>query len=438
MSSPAQRTEAPFWRVPFSRRAWAEVLYGLIGLPLTIVAFTWAAASLAVGLSMVVTIVGVWVLAGTVITARWSGALDRELLNSLLGEQIAAPRTRPRRPGAMGWLTGQLGDPAGWRALGYQFVRFPLALATFVVTVAAWVLPPAAVTYPHWRQFLPAQRGSDGLLHHGYSLWYSSGHSYFIDTRSRMAVQAALGVAFIWFAPWVVRGFVALHRKLGRALLSPVSASQRVRDLEASRSQAVASSNEQLRKIERDLHDGTQARLVALAMHLGQAKEDLDSADPAAAERARILIAGAHQQTKETLVELRDLARGIHPAILDDGLESALSSLGARSPIHVSLTMDLPRRPSPTSETIAYFAIAEVLTNAIKHSGAREIGVELRVTGALLTFRVADDGRGGALLGGGSGLAGVTARLGTVDGRLLIDSPLGGPTTITGVLPLDA
>ena len=438
MSSPVETRPVPFWRAPFSGRTWAETLYALLGLPLCIVGFSWTVTSLAIGLSMTITVIGVWVLVAALITARWSGVVDRSLLNSLLRERIEAPRARPRRPGTMGWLEAQLGDPVAWRAIAYQVLRFPLALVTFVVTVTFWTLPLGAVTYPLWRGFLPAQRGSDGLMHRGDAFAYSSGHEYFIDTRSRILAQAAVGFVFIWLSPWIVRGFVALHRKLGRALLGPVSISQRVRDLEASRTQAVVSSNEQLRKIERDLHDGTQARLVALAMHLGQAKEDLDSDDPAAAERAKILIAGAHEQTKETLTELRDLARGIHPPILDDGLESALTSLGARSPIRVGLDIDLPRRPSPSTETIAYFAIAELLTNTIKHSQAREITVDLRVTGKLLTFRVADNGRGGAVLGGGSGLAGVTARLGTVDGRLLIDSPLGGPTTITGVLPMDA
>ena len=193
-----------------------------------------------------------------------------------------------------------------------------------------------------------------------------------------------------------------------------------------------------MRRIERDLHDGTQARLVALAMNLGQAKEDLSSDDPAAAARVRSLIEGAHQQTKETLIELRDLARGIHPPILDNGLESALTSLGARSPIRVNLAIDLPGRPSMSTETITYFGIAELLTNAIKHSGANAISVRLTRRGDEIAFTVSDNGRGGAVLGGGSGLDGVQRRLATVDGTLEVDSPLGGPTTISGMLPFDA
>jgi signal transduction histidine kinase len=282
------------------------------------------------------------------------------------------------------------------------------------------------------------QQGYGGRTYRGAALWNTQTSGYYLDTWPRVLVMALIGVALLWLTPWIVHGFTSVDRLLGRALLSPVSSSQRVRELEQTRSDAVASSNEQLRRIERDLHDGTQARLVALAMNLGQAKEDLASDDPAAAERLRTLIEGAHQQTKETLTELRDLARGIHPPILDNGLESALVSLGARSPVRVDLGIDLPGRPSTTTETITYFAIAELLTNSVKHSGANSITVRVRRHGEQIVFSVTDNGRGGAVLGGGSGLDGVQRRLGTVDGTLDVDSPLGGPTILTGVLPFDA
>ena len=393
----------------------------------------------AAGVGTAVTVVGLFVLAFAVILGRWLGALDRGLLNHLLGERIQRPRrfTSTRR-GPLGWALSRIADPVGWRGLAYQFVRFPLATVDFYVAVVFWACALGAMTYGAWYRFLPAQKGADGLMHHGASLWSTDTSSYFIDTPPRIVVTALIGVALVWFTPWIVHGFVSLDRMLGRALLGPVSVSQRVRELELSRSDAVASSNEQLRRIERDLHDGTQARLVALAMNLGQAKEDLSSDDPVAAARAKALIEGAHQQTKETLTELRDLARGIHPPILDNGLESALTSLGARSPIRVSLGLDLPRRPSMTAETITYFAVAELLTNAVKHSGASAISVRVRPRGDQIVFSVADNGRGGAMLGGGSGLDGVQRRLATVDGTLDMDSPLGGPTTATGVLPYDA
>jgi signal transduction histidine kinase len=270
------------------------------------------------------------------------------------------------------------------------------------------------------------------------SLRNSTTSGYFLDTWPRVLCTFGAALALFWLAPWIVRALVSLERMLGRTLLGPVSVSQRVRELEASRNQAVTSSNQQLRRIERDLHDGTQARLVTLAMNLGQAKEDLASDDPVAAGRARALIDGAHQQTKETLTELRDLARGIHPPILDDGLEPALTSLGARCPIRVDLGIELPRRPSTTAETFTYFAVAELLTNAVKHSGASAISVRVRTREEQILFTVADNGRGGAVLGGGTGLDGLRRRLATVDGTLQVDSPLGGPTTIIGLLPFDA
>ena len=436
---PAEARRIGFWRAPFTRRTWAELLYGLIGLPLGVIGFSLSVTFLVFGVGMTITVIGVAVLAFTVILGRWLGALDRGLLNGLLHERIQKPRPyRPRRGGWIGRPLGRLGDPVGWRGLAYQLLRFPLAVVTFSFTVTFWSYTLAGLTYWAWYRVLPAQLGSDGKMHRGASLWNTTRSSYFIDTEPRVLVSVLIGIVLFWLTPWIVHGFVSVERALGRGLLGPVTVSQRVRELEQTRSEAVASSNEQLRRIERDLHDGTQARLVALAMNLGQAKEDLSSDDPAAAARVKSLIEGAHQQTKETLIELRDLARGIHPPILDNGLESALTSLGARSPIRVNLTIELPGRPSMSTETITYFGIAELLTNAIKHSGANAISVRLTKRGNEIAFTVSDNGRGGAVLGGGSGLDGVQRRLATVDGTLEVDSPLGGPTTISGTLPFDA
>lgn len=428
-----------FLNAPFRRRTYAELLYGVIGLPVAVAGFGFTVAFMFLGVGTLITFLGVFVLAFVVVLGRWLGALDRGLINGLLGARIQQPRKfKASRRGLFGWAVSRLGDPVGWRGLAYQVARLPLAVAIFAVTVMFWAYTLGGMTYWIWYRFLPAQKGYDGLMHRGASLWNSTTSGYFLDTWPRVLVTALIGLALFWLTPWIVHGFTSLDRLLGRGLLSPVSASQRVRELEQTRSDAVASSNEQLRRIERDLHDGTQARLVALAMNLGQAKEDLASDDPEAAQRVRSLIEGAHQQTKETLTELRDLARGIHPPILDNGLESALTSLGARSPIQVNLGIDLRRRPSTTTETITYFAIAELLTNAVKHSGASAISMRVRQRGEEIAFSVSDNGRGGAVLGGGSGLDGLQRRLATVDGTLDVDSPLGGPTTATGVLPFDA
>jgi len=429
-----------FVSAPFRRRTWAELLYVLVGLPLCVVGFALTIAGLAYGGGLSLIYIGLWVVAGTVLLGRGFGALDRGLLNSLLHERIAVPRRPPKAHGVWGRLRRRLTDPVGWRGLAFQVVRFPLEVATFVVTVTFWALTLGAMSYDIWYRYLPGEVDQYGVTHHGASFYYNDAtrHGYWVDTPKRIVVCTLAGVVFFWLTPWIVRGFVAMHRALGRALLGPVSMNQRVRDLEETRTEAVTSATERLRGIERDLHDGTQARLVALAMNLGQVKEDLDNGDEEAAERVRMLIADAHQQTKDTLAELRDIARGIHPAILDNGLEEALVSLAGRAPFPVRVEVSLPERPTPTAETIAYFIAAELLTNAVKHSAARYAEISLAAENGRLRLRVSDDGRGGALRGAGSGLDGVGRRLAAVDGELELDSPVGGPTTAVATLPLRA
>jgi signal transduction histidine kinase len=249
----------------------------------------------------------------------------------------------------------------------------------------------------------------------------------------------AAGAAMILAAPWIARGATTLDRALIRRLLGPGRLVQRVHDLEQTRAQAVDDTAALLRRLERNLHDGTQMRLVALAMNLGRAKEHLgDRADPTNLAQVRELVDAAHRSAKDALVELRDLARGIHPPVLDNGLADALATLAAGSAIPVRLTTDISVRPSPAIETIAYFCAAELLANAAKHSHADAVTLHATQHDGLLRLCVADDGVGGADPGRGSGLSGLAARARTVDGRLAITSPLGGPTRITVELPLQA
>jgi signal transduction histidine kinase len=200
-----------------------------------------------------------------------------------------------------------------------------------------------------------------------------------------------------------------------------------------------------LRRIERDLHDGTQARLVALAMQLDMAKEKLAGAGPGGTGadepdlvRARDLVDTAHRNATEAIVELRDMTRTIHPPALDRGLDAALATLAARSALPVSLRTEIAVRPSPAIETIAYFCVAELLTNAAKHSRARSVTLEATGGRATLWLRVSDDGIGGAHLVAGGGLDGLAGRVHIVDGQLLVVSPAGGPTTVTVELPTGA
>jgi signal transduction histidine kinase len=215
-------------------------------------------------------------------------------------------------------------------------------------------------------------------------------------------------------------------------LLGPSRLADRVSELESDRGVVVDTAAADLRRIERDLHDGAQARLVALAMDLGLAKEKLLE-DPQAAAK---MVGDAHGEVKIALQELRDLARGIHPAILTDrGLDAALSSVATRCTVPVTVTADLPGRPVPAIEGIAYFTVSELLQNVSKHSGASRAAVDVWQVQDRLFLHVYDNGRGGASLSAGSGLAGLAERLDAVDGVLVVDSPAGGPTRITAELP---
>ncbi len=219
----------------------------------------------------------------------------------------------------------------------------------------------------------------------------------------------------------------------------PQDSVRRVRELEESRAHLVDDSAARLRRIERDLHDGAQAQMVAVAMKLGLATKKLggmvDGTGQADLERVLELVAAAHRGAKEAITELRDLARGIHPPVLDQGLGTALATLAARSDLPVELVMDLPERPSAAIETIAYFCAAELLTNVTKHSGARHATLEVAHVPGLLRVQVSDDGTGGARVEDRGGLAGLAERIKTVDGRLQISSPPGGPTVVTVELP---
>jgi signal transduction histidine kinase len=213
----------------------------------------------------------------------------------------------------------------------------------------------------------------------------------------------------------------------------------RVRDLEQSRARVVDDSAARLRQIERDLHDGAQAQLVAVTMKLGLAVKKLgrmtDGTGPAELDRVLVLVTAAHHGAREAMAELRDLARGIHPPVLNDGLGAALSTLAARSDLQVELRLDLPERPSAAIETIAYFCAAELLANVAKHSGARQATLEAAHVPGLLRISVSDDGCGGARAEARGGLAGLAERAGMVDGRLQVSSPAGGPTVVTVELP---
>ncbi|SDC46497.1 sensor histidine kinase [Actinokineospora iranica] len=406
-------------RAPFTRQAMGELAYALVGLPLALIGFALTLVALVAGTALSVTFIGLPLLALGVMAARASGAIDRGLANALLGTRLRPPPRFEPRAGFFGWLGDALRDGPGWRAVLYRVIRLPLAVFTAAVAVFVWGYAVALVTLPVWAALfteglpvfdLPAEVAFDGWA----------------------VVRWLIGVALLLAAPWLVRGPLVLDRLLMTALLTSPPLADRVRDLERTRASAVEDSAARLRRIERDLHDGAQAQLVALAMKLGIAKESIDSGDT---ETLRALVTSAHTTAKDALVELRDLARGIHPPALDSGLAPALTTLTARSALPVDLTVDIGDRPSPAIESIAYFCAAELLTNAAKHSGATRAEVSVHAGDDGLRLLVRDNGSGGAAIGAGTGLAGLAERVRTVDGRLAIASPVGGPTEIRVDLP---
>jgi signal transduction histidine kinase len=394
------------WREPFSRRSLTELGYALVALPLGIAGFVFTIASLAIGALFAISFFGLPLIAASSRGARYLGAVNRNVASRFLGLRVAAPDPFSPRPGFFGWLQSGLTDRVAWRARAYLVLKLPMGFVSAGVAVFPRVFAISVV-------FSPLFGGIQlDLILRGAVLWLA--------------------------APWALRVVLLLDRLLITGLLGPTSLSQRVHDLEQSRADAIDDAAARLRRIERDLHDGTQADLVALAMRLGLAKEKLDAGSHADVARARELIDTAHRAAKEAIVELRDLARGIHPPALDAGLEAALSTLAARSAVPVDLVVDIPQRPSPAIETIAYFCAAELLTNVAKHSGARRATLEAIHVDGLLRVRVADDGHGGARADAGRGLAGLASRVRTVDGRLDIASPGGGPTVVTAELPSHA
>jgi signal transduction histidine kinase len=262
---------------------------------------------------------------------------------------------------------------------------------------------------------------------------------------------AAAGLGGVTLTAWVLGDSVAYrYRRVYYASLEEraaraeaerdaqariATAAERARELQDRRARAVDESAARLRRIERDLHDGAQVRLAALAMTLGEIKENLEQAGD---DRTLALAGAAHQNAKDTLAELRDLARGIHPPVLDRGLGPALGILAGTSAIPVALTIAVTERPSPAIEAMAYFCTAELLANVTKHSGASHVTIAVAEPGSGLALTVTDDGHGGARLIPGGGLAGLLERVQTVDGRLEVDSPPGGPTIVTIELPRHA
>ncbi|WP_103760410.1 sensor histidine kinase [Streptomyces sp. SM10] len=414
-------------RAPVEARAWRELAYVVLSLPISVALFTFAVTMTALGLGMLITFLGIPILAAGLVVCRGFGVVERGRARGLLKLDIADPAPVRGKGGLMSWVGAVLKSGVSWRHLLYAVLHMPWATFAFTVAVTFWTYGWAAFTYPLWRWVFPAYAGIGGI-----QLYGDRTHQVYLDSPTEIAVTSALGLAVVLVTPWIVRGLVSVDRVMVLGLLGPSRLATRVSELESDRGVVVDTAAADLRRIERDLHDGAQARLVALAMGLGLAKEKLTD-DPEAAAR---MVDEAHGEVKVALQELRDLARGIHPAVLTDrGLDAALSAIASRCTVPVKVVVDLDSRPAQAIEGIAYFTVSELLQNVSKHARATRASVDVWRAQDRLMLQVTDNGRGGAGVSTGSGLAGLTERLDAVDGILVVDSPAGGPTTVTAELP---
>ncbi|MCO5994610.1 sensor histidine kinase [Actinoallomurus rhizosphaericola] len=425
----ASRPATAMWAA-FGRRAAGELLYAVVTMPVAVLGFGYAMATLVFGTGLAVTAAGIPLLAVALIGARRFGGLYRGLAGRLLGERVPPPA--PHRPGTgfYGRVQAVLGDAAGWRAMAYLLLRLPVALLHLYVILFTWGWGFVALTYPLQHAFglnEVTTRDEQGMIRHGFAVG-----GLHLDTWPRALLVSVVGAVLLFVAPTAVRAVVLLDRTLIRRLLGDSSPAERIRTLEETRARAVDDAAATLRRIERDLHDGAQARLVALTMQLTLLRETAPEGP------VRDLATAAQATAREAVTELRELVRGIHPPVLDSGLDAALASLVARAGLPVELRADIPVRPTAAIESIAYFCAAELLTNVIKHSGATRAEIEVVQRDDRLRLRVRDDGAGGAVVGAGSGLSGLAERIRPVDGRLEVDSPAGGPTVISIELPSHA
>ena len=339
-------------------------------------------------------------------------ALQRSRFDAFLGVRIAAPALPP----AETWSRRLVADTRSettWRQLAYHLFALVVDGAGAALVALAWA-------------------GGFLLMVGPVTAWALGGAGVGLVAALGGAVA---GMVLLFAAPWLARGVAAVDLVAARVLLGPnlrAELAQRVAVVERSRADLVAAADAERRRIERDLHDGMQQRLVALAMNLGFARAvggDLP-------EPVRDAVTRSHHDAKQALTELRQIVRGLYPAVLDDrGLDAALSGLVASSPVPARLKVDLPRRPPVAIEAVAYFVVAESLANVAKHAFASQVDVEVRRAAGQLRVAVADNGCGGARPERGTGLRGLAQRVASVDGRLSVDSPDGGPTTILVELP---
>jgi signal transduction histidine kinase len=421
--SQATAVAAAALRALVAAHTWRATGYTLLGVVLAGPAFVLALLGLVSGVLCLV-LVGLPVLVAVLRVARGMISYFRWPARSLLGWDWQAPPPICGL-GRLSRARAVLGDGPAWQALVYSLVKLPLTALAAYLTALALGGGLYCVTCPIWVAVEPRGFGPIEVANWGES-WY----------------VAATGAGLLLLFPWLPRGFVALDRVLTTALLAPSPARQRVAALESQRAVLTADAASTLRRVERDLHDGTQARLVSLGMTLSRIEHRVarlsdGTADlPTVTDELDALIGSARGSVTDALSELRDIVRLVHPPALDDGLAVALTTLATRSGMLVDVSIEQRVRPADAAATTLYFTAGELLANAARHAGAARVGLHLTEDDDWIRLTVTDDGRGGAAPNHtGSGLAGLSRRARALDGRLDIVSPTGGPTTITMILP---
>jgi signal transduction histidine kinase len=403
-----------------SARTWLAFVHLISGFLVGLVTFTVLLTLLVTSVALMpVFLAGIPMLAGTLWVSLWMAYPERGRFAVMLGTDIPAPPL----PGSGGWLRrlwATLSSGAAWRTVLYALIRFPLSTLQFVLVTVVWSLALVLITAPAYDWALPG-----GGAH-------IAGH--LIRYPGALITGVLAGLVLLLAAPALTRWMAAGDAAAARGLLGSgrEELTARIGELETSRAKVMDAAEMERMRIERDLHDGAQQRLVSLAMELGRAKAKFGTDPDAAAE----IVGQAHEQAKEALAELRNLVRGVHPPVLSDrGLDAALSGLAALSPVPVTVSVELPSRPPAAIEAIAYFVVAEALTNVARYAEADSARIGVARSNGIVEVEVSDDGVGGADTERGSGLRGLADRVEALGGRLTVSSPPGRGTTLRAEIP---
>jgi signal transduction histidine kinase len=401
-----------------------RAVYLLLSLGLGMTWFVILVVGLSTGIGLLITLLGIPILVGVLYATRPMADLERALVGGLLDAWTVGRYRRPEREGAWSAIAARLAEPQTWKDAAYLACQFPLGIVWFVLTTIAIALPPSLLLAPAY--FWIPEGGIDVVFWH-------------VDRWWEALALVPIGALLVVPARYLIDGMGIAHAYWARLLLhsepDPELAAEVV-DARSAQARILAAADAERRRIERDLHDGAQQRLVALSLKLGMARKRLgDDAD----DTALRLVDEAQEESRAALEELRDLARGIHPSVLTDrGLAAALHELAGRAaaPTEVAEVPDV--RLDPPVESTAYFVVAECLANVGKYAQASEVTVRVRCEVGRLVVEVVDDGVGGADAVRGSGLRGLADRVGALSGSLEVASPTGKGTRVRAEIPIGA